>query len=686
MSGTEKPTRLAAAAAIVLPMALAVLVGLPALDGTFVRDDWVYVPLNPLVAGEASVGEVLRSSFHPEHAIGLYRPLTTLSFLSNWRQAGETPRVYHATNLALAGIAAGLVAALLLAWGLGPMLAGLGAALYAAHPARSEAVLWIAARSELLMTVFALLALVAAQRLRGALRWPACALAAVAAAYSKEQGFVLVALVPLLPGLSRRERVAALATLLAALSAAFAWRWHVLGAPGPGGGMQVLPNATPLELAGFGLHHLGRYVRLLFWPAPLINEYDDPVPPVGWTWGVLGAAVALLGPVLLAARRPRAAFAVLSFVVPLVPVLNVVYRTGEIFAERFLCLPLAGFAALAALGAAALPRRFAAVAASALAAVVLVLAARFYDRARDWTSQRVLVEAGLRDAPDVGGSHHMVAADLLDEFGLNQPDPDDLARAGQYLVRALELSPQRSGAAMSLGKTRLRRAARAKDDDPARVRDLEEAARLFRAAIQASPDVAQARGALGVTLAYLGRLDEAEAMMREELSLHPREFRAALNLARILDDAKRPDEARTVREEALRATLQSAAEEPDRSSPLRAASQLAFDLGQKERALELVTQALAVAEDVEARAATAVELAALHVALGQEAEGRRVLEATRAEIEARPDGTTSRVLALATLDHALLENERGRRRIEAVLPSAHGLAERKLKAALAALR
>src|SRR5688572_11302694 len=216
MNGTEKPSRLAVAAAIVLPMACAILVGLPALDGTFVRDDWVYVPLNPLVAGEASMATIFQSSFHPEHAIGLYRPLATLSFLWNWRQAGEAPRAYHATNLALAAIAAGLVAALLLLWNLGPLWAALGAAAFAVHPARSEAVLWIAARSELLMTVFALLGLVLSQGVRRAWKWVLCALAAVAAAFSKEQGFVLLMLVPLLPRLSRRERIIGFLTLLAA--------------------------------------------------------------------------------------------------------------------------------------------------------------------------------------------------------------------------------------------------------------------------------------------------------------------------------------------------------------------------------------------------------------------------------------------------------------------------------------
>src|SRR5262249_7603606 len=157
------------------------------------------------------------------------------------------------------------------------------------------------------------------------------------------------------------------------------------------------------------------------------------------------------------------------------------------------------------------------------------------------TSQRTLVEAQLRDAPEVGGSWQLAGADLLDELGVGDPPgPDDVARAGVLLTRALEISPGRATAAGTLAKVHLRSAHLMRRDDPARASRLREAERLFRAALDADPTLPQARGALGLVLIDLGRRDEAERMMREELRLHPEDFRAASNLSAMLDEDKRP--------------------------------------------------------------------------------------------------------------------------------------------------
>src|SRR5207249_2770023 len=162
---------------------------------------------------------------------------------------------------------------------------------------------------------------------------------------------------------------------------------------------------------------------------PLVNQYDEPALPVCWMYVVAGVLAVLAPAVLFLRRRPRAAFAAALFLVPLVPVLNVFYRTGEVFAERFLCLPLAGLSAL------------------------------------------------------VG------------------------------------ISPARATpAVMSLGRVHLRAAHGMAPGDPARQARLVEAERLFRAAIGADPTLPQVRGALGLVLLDLGRRDEAERMMREELA------------------------------------------------------------------------------------------------------------------------------------------------------------------------
>ena len=102
-------------AVLAVAFAAAVLVGLPSIDGSFIRDDVDYVSLNPHVTIPAGIIEVFSSPFQPLMSLGLYRPVTTLSLRLDVILGGEEHRaIFHATNLLLAGLSAALVA--VLAW------------------------------------------------------------------------------------------------------------------------------------------------------------------------------------------------------------------------------------------------------------------------------------------------------------------------------------------------------------------------------------------------------------------------------------------------------------------------------------------------------------------------------------------------------------------------------------------
>lgn len=85
-----------------------------------------------------------------------YRPLVTLSYALDARWSGVDPRGYHATNVALYGIASVLVLALLRSVVPGRATAFAGALLFAVHPALTPAVAWIPGRNDTLLAVFAL--------------------------------------------------------------------------------------------------------------------------------------------------------------------------------------------------------------------------------------------------------------------------------------------------------------------------------------------------------------------------------------------------------------------------------------------------------------------------------------------------------------------------------------------------
>lgn len=90
-------------------------------------------------------------SYDPE----LYVPLTTLSYQLNFAIAGLSPWIYHATNLAL-HMTNVLLAHAIAKRFLEPRAALLAALLFAVHPLHTEAVVWAAARKDLLSGAFAL--------------------------------------------------------------------------------------------------------------------------------------------------------------------------------------------------------------------------------------------------------------------------------------------------------------------------------------------------------------------------------------------------------------------------------------------------------------------------------------------------------------------------------------------------
>lgn len=174
----------------------------------FVKDDFRWV----LASRVRTVGDLKRLFVDTS---GFYRPLVSLSFAANERLGGASPKGYGLTNLALALSTA--VAVACLARGLRlPM----GACLFAAgvwlmnFHGINMAVLWISGRTALLLTLFGVLAAIAASRGRPG----TAAILAFAAMLSKEEAVLLpLALIVILALVMRgRFRPVALAVVYCA--------------------------------------------------------------------------------------------------------------------------------------------------------------------------------------------------------------------------------------------------------------------------------------------------------------------------------------------------------------------------------------------------------------------------------------------------------------------------------------
>src|SRR2546426_5680642 len=299
------------------------------LQTGFVFDSRVLVLENPRIR-EATLPNLwfllTRDYWQPMATDGLYRPLTTLSYLFNYAVLGnaDRPAGYHVVNLLLHLGCVGLVYSLM--WHLVGRRwpAVVAAALFGVHPITSEVVTNIAGRADLLAALGVLGGLVCHVRAVASTGWRRSCwslgvlVGAVVAYFSKEHGLVLLVLLAAYDlictsrwrsGLAGARRFVRGEHLIAAsvLAAYGAARWYAarIGLPPD----DTLPIDNPILEAGVwtgrltAVKVLGREVWLLLWPATLSADYSyRQIPVVRWppsTWEdwqamlALGALVAL---------------------------------------------------------------------------------------------------------------------------------------------------------------------------------------------------------------------------------------------------------------------------------------------------------------------------------------------------------------------------------------------------------
>jgi len=377
---------------------------------------------------------------------GLFRPLTTFSYLFNYAVLGNGPRPagYHWINFALHAINLALVYLLALAIfrELAPAVAL--AALWALHPVLTESVTNVVGRADLLAAFGVLAGVLCYARGsmatgRGRLWWPlALAVAAAIGSFSKESGVVLVAAVLLYDLAFARNRPwsARIPGYLAAAVPVLVYlqiRGRILAAlPTP----IIAFVDNPLVGADFWTARLtsvkviGKYLWLLIWPGQLAADYSyRQIPLFGWRldngedWQTILAlaAVAVAAVVALRCyrRAPAVSFFIAFFFVTLAPTANLVILIGAIMAERFLYLPSVGFLGCQVwlawsayrLGSRRPAARFAA--AAALLFVAAALGSRTFARNLDWRDELSLWSSAERASPQSYKTHINLAQALM---------------------------------------------------------------------------------------------------------------------------------------------------------------------------------------------------------------------------------------------------------------------------------
>ena len=536
------------------------------LSGPFLFDDEHAIVENPHLR---SLWPPWAPLVTPDNTPLTGRPLVSLTLAVNHALGGLAPWGYHAVNLALH------LAAVLLLFGLvrrtlrlpalgdrfsprvAELLALVVALLWALHPLLTEAVVYVVQRTELLFSLWLLLVLYAVVR---GLECQA------REGGGSSRGWYMVAVIACFLGMASKEvmvgapllvlcydRLFAAGSFRAALRrrwwlyAGLAASWLLLAGLVVAGSRshsvslgyeELSPIAYLRTQAGVIVH----YLRLAFWPSPLVIDYDDW--PVAAGWGAVAPQAALLAALLglclwgLVKGR-RWAFPGIAFFVILAPTSSLLPIATEVAAERRMYLPLAALVVALVLGGHALLRRLPRPASLAGLALAALLAASLgwatVQRNHDYRSQLAILQDAVAKRPNNARLHTNLGAALLAQhqagnFNGEAEGTALLNEAIGHLSTSIQLVPNDSAYA-NLGMALARRG------------QLELAVKQYQEALQLNPGNPKALLNLGAALLQQGKAAEAVEQLRLALEVQPDSPEAHNNLAAALWQQGQHEEA-----------------------------------------------------------------------------------------------------------------------------------------------
>ena len=285
---------------------------------------------------------------------GFYRPLTNVTLRTTGAIAGANPAIWHWVAIGFHAVNSILVFALASTFRLPRPVAWLAAALFALHASRPEAVVWIAARYDLVATLFSLLALllfVCAWDRDGsrALILQSASIAAMLLAFlSKESSytvpFVILLFLAWRGELRTRRSYRTLFVIFTVTALFLAWRTYILGGIG---GYRAESGEPEVLAIGIVSAVKAMFLRL---PAVLIFPLNWINPPSL----ILAALLAVYLAALLWLSRTWASRRTILFLLGLLlvlaaPALPQLLIGADLQKSRILYLPSVAFCLLLAI-------------------------------------------------------------------------------------------------------------------------------------------------------------------------------------------------------------------------------------------------------------------------------------------------------------------------------------------------
>jgi len=548
-------------------LAAAALPFLNALGNGFVYDDHFQILLNPYLRSFHYLRTIFTTSVWSflggaNGVTNYYRPLMMFGYLVCFQLFGANAFAFHLVSLLMH------LAVVLLVYQLTASLfrdrnfALVAALIFALHPVHTESVDWIAAITDIELTLFFLAGFwfyLRIPRLNGSrpgrewLGVQAGVLISLGLAMlSKEQALTLPVLCTVFEHLYRsdraettlREKAARYAPAWLLVPIYFLVRIHFLGALAPAPTARPGVSAEEVVLSAAAL--VFEYTAKMLWPARLCAYYVFPTSWAALLPEVLGGLlVTLLGAALFAFwwRRARlVSFGLIWFVVTLLPVLNLRWMPIAAFAERYLYLPSVGFCWLIAWAGLELwgladthGRRGRQALALAATIVAVLAAARTVTRNRDWHDDMRFFRSTLAVSPDAYVMHtnlgkvywetrqkELAEQEWRAAAAIAPDEPVVLSNIGLLLIsehrydeavadlkRALQVAPRDTGSHIDLGMAY---------DQMGRRDDAEQE---LQTAIRLSPLSVFAHNQLGQLYFDDGRFADADVEFRASLALQP---------------------------------------------------------------------------------------------------------------------------------------------------------------------
>jgi len=561
-------------------VAAGVLVYANSLTGPFIFDDAHGITENPSIRQLWPIWDTLVA---PPGSGMAGRPVVNLTFAINYALGGWNVVGFHLVNLAIHLLAGLVLFGALRRAVKSDRLAFVAALIWLVHPVLTESVVYISQRTEMLMGLFLVLTFY-------------CFLRSLDSGH--RQRWEIAAIVACGLGMGSKEVMAVAPVLVLAYDYVFvtgSWKdslrqrrilymglaatWVML--PFLVGGVSVITKMghtgefTPWAYAKIQCTILVHYLRLCFWPQPLLLDYAA-WPRVDSVWGIVPQGVLILG--LVAAslwgtwRRHWWGFLGLWFFLILAPTSSFLPLGTEVGAERRLYMPLIAVVLLVVVGARELLRERQPLAVIVVLVVTSVFGVLTWQRNNVYASSVAIWSDTVAKTPGNARAHNNLANALTtvgrdDEAEKHyrlalEGDPSDwktwynfaglLAKAGKLdeavegYRRALMFNPTDANTFLNVGVAL------------AKLGKFSEALRCFENVTTLTPQSASGYYNLGFTLAKMQRYADAVPRFREALELQPDSATILYGLGNALAQSGQTNDARRYLAEAARIDPKSA--------------------------------------------------------------------------------------------------------------------------------